>query len=129
MYPPAFDVRGLDIRTTEALRRSPSRMCRSFYIVGSTNDRICPVAEHADVVVAELQELLSERAGAGATPAEVQYQKQKLGAHGFGCVDKWTVPCWEWLRKKLEIGYEDSSQDGRGVGHCQNKSPSWRTQG
>ena len=31
----------------------------------------------------------------------VQYQRQKLGDHGFGVIKKWTTPCAAWLKEKV----------------------------
>ena len=64
----------------------------AWYVVASTNDRICP-ADEIDEIVAELQ-----RRGVRCT-----YQRQKLGAHGFGVASRWTSPCAEWLRRELQL--------------------------
>jgi len=61
------------------------------YLVGSTNDRVCSVSEHVDVLAEELRE-------AGA---QVTYQRAKLGAHGFGLTHKWALPAAVWIRSLL----------------------------
>ena len=66
----------------------------AWYVVASTNDRICP-AEDIDEICAELR----------ALGARCEYQRQKLGAHGFGVAAKWSVPCGRWLRKELGLDF------------------------
>jgi len=61
-------------------------------VVASTNDRTCP-AEQIDDICAELQVL----------GVQYLYQRQKLGAHGFGVSRKWTTPCGGWLRRRLGL--------------------------
>lgn len=68
-----------------------SSLLPPFYIVSSTNDRVCPPIDHADRVVAALHEL----------GARIEYQRQRLGAHGFGVIPKWTKKCAAWLRIEL----------------------------
>ena len=63
----------------------------AVYVVGSTNDRLLPPPEHADLVVASLKKC----------GVAVQYQRQKLGDHGFGVIKKWTTPCAAWLKEKV----------------------------
>ena len=63
----------------------------AVYVVGSTNDRLLPPPEHSDLVVASLKKC----------GVSVQYQRQKLGDHGFGVIKKWTTPCAAWLREKV----------------------------
>ena len=76
------------------------------YVVASTVDRVCPPNTHADVLVAELNQL-------GART--VVYQRQRLGAHGFGCVRKWTAKCAVWLR--AELGVPDGDAAMHRTGH------------
>ena len=63
----------------------------AVYVVGSTNDRLLPPPEHSDLVVASLKKC----------GVAVQYQRQKLGDHGFGVIKKWTTPCAAWLKEKV----------------------------
>eukprot|EP00927_Polykrikos_kofoidii_P076845 TRINITY_DN73870_c0_g1_i1.p1 TRINITY_DN73870_c0_g1~~TRINITY_DN73870_c0_g1_i1.p1 ORF type:complete len:617 (+),score=78.23 TRINITY_DN73870_c0_g1_i1:375-2225(+) len=65
----------------------------AYYVVASTNDRLVPPQEHADLVVNELREC-------GLT---CEYHRAKLGAHGFGVQRKWTLPASVWLRRQLDL--------------------------
>ena len=56
-----------------------------------TGCRVCGAEEHGDKVHAELCTL----------GVECHYQRQKLGAHGFGVAPRWTTPCAAWLLDKL----------------------------
>ena len=129
VYPPATDGPGVDtlaaLQTECAAASTPDPGCPAAaaaahretpqahqfpppqthqlpacYVVASTVDRVCPPGEHADLIAAGLTQL-----GAGVT-----YQKQRLGAHGFGCVAKWTQKAGPWLRSEL-IG--DPPRDDR----------------
>ena len=103
-----------------------ARRLPAWYVVASTNDRVCPAAE-TDQLCAELQRLGARCECAAPRPAYEQvsaaespnphptltlsrYQRQKLGAHGFGLTPKWTEPCGSWLRR--ELGREPSIEPG-----------------
>ena len=77
--------------TTCASPNGPQSLA-SFYVVASTNDRIVPPEQHADIVVDGLR-----RAGAAT-----EYDRRRLGAHGFGVSRKWTEPCGVWLKRVLQ---------------------------
>ena len=108
VYPPATDGPNVDTLVALQAECGPDPGCPpqcpaaaaaaaaahqlpAFYVVASTVDRVCPPREHADLIVAGLTEL----------GADVTYQKQRLGAHGFGCVAKWTHKAAAWLRSEL----------------------------
>ncbi|KAK3238385.1 hypothetical protein CYMTET_51596 [Cymbomonas tetramitiformis] len=102
VYPPVADADNVD--TLEAFRAnrlapesSTDLPCQhplpASYVVASTNDQVCPPQLHADVVVEGLTEV----------GVRVTYQRQRLGAHGFGCIPKWTAKCTEWLRAELPL--------------------------
>ena len=63
------------------------------YVVASTNDRIVPPEAHADPLVAGLQ----------ACGVRCEYQRQRLGSHGFGVTRRWTQPCGAWLQRELDL--------------------------
>ena len=69
----------------------------AFYVVGSTNDKICPPESNADAIVQGLREL----------GFEVAYQRGKLGPHGFGLLPEWTAPCEAWIRRETAAGSQD----------------------
>ena len=56
--------------------------------MASTNDPHSAPEQHADIVVDGLR-----RAGAAT-----EYDRRRLGAHGFGVSRKWTEPCGVWLK-------------------------------
>ena len=93
VYPATADATGEAVRTTAAAAAEVARgsALPPVYLVSSTNDRVCGAEEHGDRVHAELCTL----------GVECHYQRQKLGAHGFGVVPRWTTPCAAWLLDKL----------------------------
>ena len=84
VYPAASDAGG--VPTVEEHSVPPA-----VYLVGSTNDRLTPVVENADVVAVRLRELGSR----------VVYQRSKLGAHGFGLTPKWATPAGAWILSEI----------------------------
>ncbi|MGE5607715.1 MAG: alpha/beta hydrolase [Bacillota bacterium] len=58
------------------------------FLVHSTTDTVVPVS-NSDNYVAALK----------AAGVQYEYVRGEMGEHGFGLIDRWTLPCAKWLEK------------------------------
>mmetsp|Transcript_14561 Transcript_14561/g.31564 ORF Transcript_14561/g.31564 Transcript_14561/m.31564 type:complete len:353 (-) Transcript_14561:226-1284(-) len=77
------------------------------YLVASTNDRMLPPSEHADLLDARFREL----------GVACKYQRSKLGEHGFGVRKKWTRPCAAFLREACARSQRETSSPSLDAEH------------